>query len=333
MGFRRLLHSPTFWPLATLGTLAAFNGLFTPNFARLEVRDGRLFGAMVDILKNGSIVMLLATGMTLVIATGGIDLSVGSVMAIAGAVAALLMTSHGASPLAAGLAALAAAAAIGAINGAVITLGGLQPIVMTLSVLVAGRGIAQALTGDQKIRFEIPAFEHLGNGSFLGLPVPVFIAAAMAALALAACRKTSLGMYVEAIGGNPKASRLCGLPVHAVRIAVYAFGGLMAGAAGLAATAIIKEADVANCGLYLELDAILAVVLGGTSLSGGRPRVGGALAGALFMQTLTTMLQMRGVVTEHTLLIKAVVALAVCALQSPLFGRLARRLAAKEAAR
>lgn len=328
----RLLRSPLFWPLAALGLLLLFNILLTPNFARLEVRDGRLFGATVDILKNGSMVMLLATGMTLVIATGGIDLSVGSVMSVAGAAAALLMTERGASPLAASAAALAAAAAIGALNGAVITFAGLQPIVMTLSVLVAGRGVAQALTHDQKVRLEIPAFEYLGNGSLLGLPVPVFIAGAMAALALAACRKTSLGMYVEAIGGNPRAARLCGLPVHAVRVAVYAFCGLLAGAAGLVATAIIKEADVANCGLYLELDAILAVVLGGTSLSGGRPRVGGALVGALFMQTLTTMLQMRGVVTEHTLLIKAVVALGVCALQSPLPGRLLRRLAPREAA-
>jgi ribose/xylose/arabinose/galactoside ABC-type transport system permease subunit len=332
MGFRKLLWAPLFWPLAALGILLLFNILFTANFARLEVRDGRLFGAMVDILKNGSMVMLLATGMTLVIATGGIDLSVGSIMAVSGAAAALLMTERGTPPLAASAAALALAAAIGAFNGAVITFAGLQPIVMTLSVLVAGRGVAQAITHDQKVRIEIPAFEHFGNGSFLGLPVPVFIAAAMAALALAACRKTSLGMYVEAIGGNPRASRLCGLPVHAVRIAVYAFCGLLAGAAGLVATAVIKEADVANCGLYLELDAILAVVLGGTSLSGGRPRVGGALVGALFMQTLTTMLQMLGVVTEHTLLIKAVVALAVCALQSPLLAKWARRLAPKEAA-
>jgi simple sugar transport system permease protein len=184
-----------------------------------------------------------------------------------------------------------------------------------------GRGLAQVLTNDQKIRFENPAFEYLANGDFCGLPFPIVLTGLLAMLVLLALRKTVLGMFLEAIGGNLQAARLCGLRIHAVRIGVYALSGLCAGVAGLIATADIKEADVANCGLYLELDAILAVVIGGTSLNGGRPVLIGSLLGALVMQTLTVMLQMRGVVTEHTLIVKALVALAVCALQSPAFVR------------
>ena len=322
---RRLAQRPTFAPLVALVVLLLFNLLFTPNFARIEIRDGRVFGSLVDVFQNGTPVILMAVGMTLIIASAGIDLSVGSVMALAGTVAALLITEHEQAVPVAVFAALAVAALAGAWNGALVTYVGLQPIVATLVLLVAGRGIAQALTGDQKVRFENPAFEFIGNGTVWGVPVPVFVAAVVVVLVLLALRKTVLGMYVEAVGGNLRAARLCGLRVNAVRIVVYAFSGLCAGLAGLTVTADIKEADVANCGLYLELDAILAVVIGGTRLTGGRPVLVGSLLGALIMQTLTIMLQMRGVVTEHTLIIKALVALAVCALQARGFAALVRR--------
>jgi ribose/xylose/arabinose/galactoside ABC-type transport system permease subunit len=330
--FRR---DPVFWPLLALVALLLFNILFTPNFARLEIRDGRVFGSLVDIVQNGAPVMLLAIGMTLVIASAGIDLSVGSVMALAGAAAALLIT-HEPQPVSVPLAVLAAlgvALAIGAWNGLLVVYLRLQPIVATLVMLVAGRGLAQTLTSDQKVRFELPAFEWIGNGSVLGLPVPVFIVAGVALLVFLALRKTVLGTYLGAVGLNAPAARLCGLRVNAIRIFVYAFSGLCAGVAGLIATADIKEADVANCGLYLELDAIFAVVIGGTSLMGGRPILLGSLVGAAIMQTLTIMLQMHGVITEHTLIIKAVVALAVCYLQTPNFELLAARFVRRKAVR
>jgi simple sugar transport system permease protein len=307
-----------------------FNILFTPNFARIEIRDGRVFGSVIDVFHNGVPVILLATGMTLVIATRGIDLSVGSVMALAGAVAALLITEYDQCLPVAIAAALTVALLAGVWNGTLVTYAGIQPIVATLILLVTGRGIAQALTSDQKVRFENPAFEFIGNGTWLGLPVPILIAAAVILLTAAALRKTVLGMYVEAVGGNLRAARLCGLRVNAIRIMVYSFSGLCAAIAGLIVTADIKEADVANCGLYLELDAILAVVIGGTRLTGGRPVLIGSLLGALIMQTLTIMLQMRGVVTEHTLIIKALAALAVCTLQAPGFAGLVRRRLRRE---
>lgn len=323
-----LLRHPVFPPLAALLALLAFNLLFTPGFARVEIRDGRIFGSLIDVFQNGAPVMLLAIGMTLVIATAGIDLSVGSVMAVCGVVAALLM-EHGHWPVGAAVAAaLAAGALLGIWNGGLVAWLGLQPIVATLVLLVAGRGLAQSLSNDQKIRLENATFEWLAGGDIAGIPIPIVLVAVLALAAIVLIRKTDLGMSIEAIGVNPRAAALCGLRVRGVLLLVYAISGLCAALAGLIATADIKEADVANCGLYLELDAILAVVLGGTALQGGKPRILGALIGAVFMQTLTIMLQMRGVVTEHTLILKAGIALLVCALQTPAaahyFARFAR---------
>lgn len=322
---------PVFWPGLAFLMLLTYNLVFTPNFARIDVLDGRLFGSLVDIVQNGAPVMLLAIGMTLVIATAGIDLSVGSVMALSGAVAALLMTEQGLSVPAAVACALAVSLLAGLVNGALVSLAGLQPIVSTLILWVTARGVAQALTHDQKIRFEEPAFEFLGNGSLLTLPFPVFIVAGAALATYLVLRKTALGIYIEAVGGNVRAARLCGIPVRTLKISVYVFCAFLAGVAGLIATADIKEADVANCGLYLELDAILAVVIGGTSLAGGRARLGGTILGALIMQTITIMLQMRGVLLEYTLIVKAFVAILVCFLQTPVFVGFLSRVFRREA--
>jgi simple sugar transport system permease protein len=315
-----------FWPLVALAALLVFNLIFTPGFARVELRDGRLFGTLVDIFQNGAPVMLLAIGMTLVIALAGIDLSVGSVMALSGAIAALMMTEHGYSVPGAVVLALIVALGVGAVNGALVTYAGIQPIIVTLVTLVMGRGLAQVLTHDQKVRFEIPAFEFIGNGTVLGVPFPALMVAVVALCVGLLLRKTATGLYIEAMGGNPQAARLCGLRIHVIRILAFMACSLCAGMAGLIAAADIKEADVANAGLYLELDAILAVVLGGTSLTGGRANLVGSLIGAIFIQTLTIMLQMRGVITEHTLIIKAIVALVVCYMQTPSFERVVRRL-------
>lgn len=318
---RAVLGWRLLWPLLALAALVAINFSWTPNFSHVVWQDGRLYGSMIDVLRDSAVVALLATGMTLVIACAGIDLSVGSVMALAGAVAALLMTGPRWGAPGAIAAGLALGLGVGIWNGAIVTFLGLQPIIATLVMLVAGRGLAQALTNDQMVRFEDPAFERIGTGAVYGLPVPAIIAAGAALAVIAVLRITVLGLYVEAVGGNPRAARLCGLPVHRVRIAVYAICGLCAAAAGLIATADIKEADVANCGLYLELDAILAVVIGGTNLGGGKPRVMGSVVGVLIMRLLTTMLQMHNVTTEHTLVLKAGVALAVCLAQAPRFAK------------
>ncbi|MCC6675817.1 MAG: ABC transporter permease [Phycisphaerales bacterium] len=291
--------------------------VFTPHFADLEWRDGRLFGAMIDILRNGAPVVLLSVGMTLVIAAGGIDLSVGSLMALGGAVAALLITTAGWPAPAAALAGIAVAGVAGAVNGLMVSWVGLQPIVATLVMLVAARGAGQALAADQKVRFSGGVIEDLARGAWLGLPMPVYVAGAAALIAAGAVRWTLLGPALHAAGENPRAARLCGIRVRGVWMLTYITSGVLAGVAGLIAAGDIGEADTANCGLYLELDAILAVVIGGTSLTGGRAILAGSVLGALLMQTLTVMLQMNGVPSEQALVVKAVVVLAVAVARSP----------------
>lgn len=309
--------------------LVLFNVLFTANFAGVEWRDRRLFGAMIDVLRNGSTVVLLAVGMTLVIAAGGIDLSVGSLMAVSGTVAALLI-SGSAEPgsswqVIAAAAGVAAAALAGVVNGVMVGFVGLQPIVATLVMLVAARGIAQALASDQKVRFSSALIEGMARGSWLGLPAPVWIAAGVAIFGALAVRWTLLGMAVHAVGENERAARICGVRVRGVRVLTYIVSGACAGIAGLIAAGDIGEADTANCGMYLELDAILAVVIGATRLTGGRALIIGSVIGALIMQTLNVMLQMRGVPAEHGLVVKAVVVLGVCLARSEGVGEWMRR--------
>lgn len=333
--FRR---HPTLWPLLALLGLLAWNLLFTPHFGELEVRDGRVYGSLVDVARRAVPILLMAIGMTMVIAVGGIDLSVGSLLALSGTIATMTLVHWGGSIWLAVAAGLGAAVLGGMVNGLMVTRAGLQPIVATLVLLVSGRGLAQVITGDQKVDFSaapsgageaIARFDFLANGSLLGLPVPLYLAAAVAATSLLLTRKTALGLYVEAVGVNARAARLAGLPVQTVRMFAYAFSGLCAGLAGLIVTADIHLADVSNAGQYAELDAILAAVIGGTALTGGKARLVGSILGALLLQTLTIMLQMHHVPNEHTLLVKALGALAVCFLQTPAFAALAGRLAGK----
>jgi simple sugar transport system permease protein len=318
------LH-PIVYPLVGLALILLFNAIYSPGFFALELRDGRLYGSLIDVLNRATPVLLLGIGMTLVIATKGVDLSVGAVMAIAGAVAALLVTdkvpflnvSH--SVLLVVLIALAVATVAGVFNGLLVGKVGIQPIVATLILMVAGRGVAQLLTGGQIVIFNDPALERLGTGSALGLPMPFVIFIVAFVLISVMVRKTALGLFIEATGSNAEAARLSGVASDKVNVAVYAVSGLMAGIAGVIACADIRAADASNAGLYMELDAILAVAVGGTSLSGGRFSLLGTVVGAVMMQALTTTILTRGVSPHATLVAKAVIIVAVILLQSPEF--------------
>ena len=314
-----------FWPLLALGLLLLFNQAFTPGFFTLEVRGGHLYGARIDILNEGAKVMLLGLGMTLVIATGGVDLSVGAIMAIAGAVAAqTVVAAHLPAPVAIA-AALGVSALAGAWNGLLVAVLRIPPIVATLILMVAGRGVAQLITGGQIITFEDPLLGYLGNGSLFGLPFTLTLVLAAFGLTALLTRKTALGLFIEAIGDSETASRFTGLPAPTVKFFVYVFSGLCAGLAGLVAAGNIRSADANHAGLYLELDAIIAAVVGGTSLTGGRFYLAGSLVGALLMQTLTTTLYALNVSADVATVPKALVILAACLLQSPNFrARLAR---------
>ena len=307
---------PVMWPLLCLVVLVGLNCALTPHFASIEVRDGRLYGSVIDILRNGSIVMVLAIGMTVVIAVSGIDLSVGSVMALSGTVAAMVLVgAPGAGLWGAVAAALGVAAVSGLLAGAMVTRLALQPIVATLVLLVVGRGVAQVISGGEKVRFESASFERVFHGTVLGLPSALVLVVIVGAAVWVALRFTVAGVSVAAVGGNIRAARSCGLRADAVRVGAYVLSGLCAGIAGLVAAAEIKEADPAAAGMYLELDAIIAVVIGGTNLMGGRPVLIGSLVGAVLMQTLTVTMQMHNVPTEQGLIVKAGVAVVVCVLQ------------------
>lgn len=309
------------WPLAALAILLAFNALRDPAFFHLRLVEGRLTGAMIDILNQGAPVILLALGMTLVIGTGGIDLSVGAVMAVAGAVAADQLHS-GAPTTAALAAAVGAGLAAGLWNGSLIALVGLSPIVATLILMVAGRGIAQLVSNGEIIDIAPDAaILAIGRGTVLGLPFPVLIALGAAAALAGVARLTSLGLFIECVGGNEQASRYAGLAVRSIRLAAYALMGVLAAIAGLIDAADIAAADANNCGLYLELDAILAVVIGGTALTGGRFSIAGSLLGAIIIQTISTSILRadfggRSVPVELNLIIKATFVLALCLVQS-----------------
>jgi simple sugar transport system permease protein len=318
------------WPLAVLALLLIFNIFANRAFFAISYRDGRLFGSLIDVLNRGSPVALLSLGMTLVIATGGIDLSVGAVMAMAGAVAGALLAPPTGSPLSglhavlgnpAGVifAGLLLALIAGMWNGMLASFLDIQPIVATLILMVSGRGIAQLLTAGQIPTFTNASFQFLGSGSFLALPFPFVLVLIAAFITILLARGTALGLFIESIGNNAPAANFAGINAKTVTFMTYAFTGICAGLAGLVQTADIQAADVNNIGLYLELDAIVAVAIGGTSLMGGRFSIIGSLLGAFIMQALTTTILTLGIRPEYNLVIKAAVLVIICLLQADKF--------------
>jgi ribose/xylose/arabinose/galactoside ABC-type transport system permease subunit len=317
-------RSKILWPLVALGILLLFNLFFTPHFFRVEIIEGHLFGNLIDILKNAAPIMLLAIGLTFVIATRGIDISVGSVVAIsAGVVAMLIGGDLKGNPkypiLVAMTAALVVSTAAGMWNGMLVSRIGLQPIIATLILFVAGRGIAMVTTNAMVVWLYAKPFAILGQGYFLGLPFSIYIVAVLLLATSLFARRTALGMFIEAIGINPTATRFSGINARNILFWCYAFSGFCAGVSGLIVCSTVMSADGNNAGNLFELDAILAVVLGGTSLSGGRFFLLGSMVGALIIQTLTTTIYAFNVPPEISQVVKALVVYAVSLLQSEKF--------------
>ena len=332
--WRRLQSHRLFWPLVTFALLLAANAIFNPGFFALEIRSGHLYGNLIDVLNRASPLVLIALGMTLVIATRGIDISVGATVAIAGAVAALMIggkleiqngvqTYVSLFPMPLALAAaLVIALLCGLWNGVLVSLVGMQPIIATLILMVAGRGIAQLITAGQIITVYYAPFFVIGNGFLLGLPFALYIAAIVFVLVMLAMKRTALGLFISSIGVNPAAARLVGIRERLILVFVYGFCGLCAGIAGLIVASNVKSADGNNAGLLMELDAILAVTLGGTQLTGGRFSLAGSVIGALIIQTLTSTIYSIGVPPEINLVVKAAVVIVIMLLQSADFRRL-----------
>ncbi|MDI6426020.1 ABC transporter permease [Cronobacter dublinensis] len=315
---RRLRFPPGMPQIAALLLVLLVDGLVADHFFQIVLQDGRLFGSPVDILNRAAPVALLAIGMTLVIATGGIDLSVGAVMAIAGATAATL-TVEGHSLAVVILAALGVGVLAGFWNGILVAVLKIQPFVATLILMVAGRGVAQLITSGQIVTFDSPALAWLGSGSLLLFPTPVIIALVTLLAFWLFTRKTALGMFIEAVGINIRAAKNAGVSTRLIVMLTYMLSGLCAAIAGLIVTADIRGADANNAGLWLELDAILAVVIGGASLMGGRFNLALSVVGALIIQGMNTGILLSGFPPELNQVVKAIVVLCVLIVQSPRF--------------
>ncbi|HEV7931499.1 MAG TPA: ABC transporter permease [Actinomadura sp.] len=278
--------------------LLLFNILFTPYF----VDAANVRTQLVQVAP----IVIVSLGMALVIGTEGIDLSVGSVMALAASVVVLYL-GYGALP--AVLLALLAGAVAGAFGGALVAYVGVQPIVATLALLVGVRGLANVLV-PQLREISNPTVIALGSDSLGGVPLVVLVAAGLTALVTFLVRRTTFGRQVVAIGGNRRASELSGLPVRRVLLIVYVISGMLAAGAGVLATARLQASDPTSLGLFMELSAITAVVIGGTPLSGGRIRVVGTVMGALLMQLLQATLIKHNLPQSWTQIVQAVIILA-----------------------
>lgn len=319
--WRDLIHKPFFWGIVAILALLALNVIKDPTYLALSINpnNGNLVGNLIDILRQAAPVMMIAIGMSLVIATGGIDLSVGSLMAVAGAVSMEFLSaaggSFGAALAAVGLA-LVIAGILGAVNGLLVAYVGLQPFIATLVLMLAGRGIAKVITGGQNTTASNDSFRWIANGFVIGIPV-VFILAVLIVIAVGwVVRRSALGLMIEAIGINPRASRMAGIKPRGLLLTAYIMSGILAGVAGIMSVGSVMTVDISRTGYQLELDAILAVVIGGASLAGGKFSLSGAFVGALLIATLDKTVLYLGISSSATPAFKAIVIVLLCLLQS-----------------
>jgi galactofuranose transport system permease protein len=284
--------------------LVLFNVIYTPNYAT----KGTLTGTLIQVTP----VLLVSLGLTLVIATGGIDISIGAVMAIAAAIIPLYL--HWGWPVAVALA-LVVCGFAGAVNGTLVAYVGVQPIVATLALFVGGRGFAQVLVDGKLQTIDDESFLSLARATVLGIPEQVLIAGVVALVIYLVVKRTTFGRYIVAIGGNRDAAYLAGQPVRKVLLAVYVISGVLAGVAGTFAAARLGAGDPSTAGLLIELDAIAAVVVGGTSLSGGRISVPGTIVGALLMQVINATFVSNDLPPTWAQILKAVIIVAALWIQ------------------
>ncbi|WP_110589546.1 ABC transporter permease [Microbacterium suaedae] len=310
------------WGIAAIALLLIINLIGDPSYLAITVSDsGDLVGNVIDILRAAAPIMMIAVGMCLVVATKGIDLSVGSVMVVAGAVAMEYLSSVG-SPDSIGAALVAVvlvvvvSGALGAVNAILVSVVGLQPFISTLVLMLAGRGLAKVITSGQNTSAQNEAFSWIANGRVFGFPAIFLIALAIVILVGLLVRRSALGLMLEAIGMDAQAARLAGVNRRALLFAVYILSGVLAGIAGIFATATVMTVDVSRTGYQLELDAILAVVIGGTSLAGGKFNITGATIGAILIATLDKTVVFLGISSSATPAFKAVIIIALVLLQS-----------------
>lgn len=335
-----ITHHHLFLPIMCLIVVLLSNLIKTPDFFAISMRDGVLYGYIIDVINRASELVILAVGMTLVTAaSGGQDISVGAVMAVAAAVCCQILSGGQTSvdafqnPLILGvIAALAAAALCGAFNGYLVAHLNIQPMVATLILYTAGRGIAQLVTGGQITYVRVDAYSMWGGAlPYMLFPLPVYFAIAVVLIVSLLLKKSALGLYIESVGINSSSSRLVGLNAKRIKMITYIICGLLAGIAGFVASSRIYSADANNIGLNLEMDAILAVALGGNILSGGKFSIAGSVIGAYTIQALTTTLYAMNVSSDQLPVYKAIVVVIIVTLQSPVFQKFINNQRAKRA--
>jgi ribose/xylose/arabinose/galactoside ABC-type transport system permease subunit len=321
-------NSRAFWTVFALVLIIIANRLISPNFFSIEMVKGRLIGSPINILDGAAPILLLSIGMTLVIATKGVDLSVGAVMAIGAAVAVVLVNRHenGSdnifyTPAFVILIAIGAGALCGLWNGILVAFFDIQPIIATLILMISGRGIAQMITEGQSPTFTNETLAFVGRGVIFGVPFPVYLYLALLLLVYVLVRRTALGLLIESVGINARASYYAGINAALIKVLVYVLCGMCAALAGLVVAGEVKSADPHKNGEWAELDAILAVVIGGTSLNGGRFSLALSALGALIIQSLLTGLYVSKLHPTANLVVKAIVVLLVLLLQSDEFRR------------
>ncbi|AEC01567.1 ABC transporter permease [Parasphaerochaeta coccoides] len=340
----RVTKGHLFLPVFALALVLLVNLIQTPTFFKISIENGVLYGYTVDIINRASELVILAVGMTLVVASSsGADISVGAVSALAAAVCVRLLGSSYetyAVPLFASVIfCLLTGLVCGSFNGFLVAKMKIQPMVATLILFTAGRGIAQlvsareingTMVSGQILYVRMDSFRDIG-GFLPGVvvPTPVFIAAGVVLLVHLVLRKTAFGLYVKTVGINSKAGRLVGINSSRIIFLTYALCGLMAGVAGLIASSRIYSSDANNIGLNMELDAILAVALGGNSLGGGKFSLSGSVIGAITIQALTTSLYAMGITADQIPVYKAVVVVLIVSMQSDEFKRWMTVLRAK----
>ena len=348
----RIKAWPLFLPVMSLLLVMAVNivhdaavGANPLSFFLITLRETTgngtiLYGRIIDILNRGSEVAILAIGMTLVVSSSaGTDISVGSVMSLCASFCCMLLAGYGVSsttvlarPLIVGiLGGIALGVICGMFNGTLVAYFKIQPMVATLILFSAARAIGLLLCNDLIVYVRNDSFGIFGG--YLGcVPTPVIIAAVCIAVVALLLRKTALGMYIQAVGINRRASRIAGLNSNRIIFLTYTLCGLFAGIAGIVAASRITSADSNNIGLYFEMDAILAVALGGNSLGGGKFNLAGSIIGAYTIQAITTTLYALGVASTQAPVFKAIIVIIIVSIQAaPLKAWLKKRMAARQA--
>ncbi len=336
---KKITSARLFLPIVCLIAVLLLNVIKTPDFFNVSIRNGVLYGYIIDVINRASELVILAIGMTLVTAaSGGQDISVGAIMAVAAAVCCQILSGgqvsvneYQNSVILAVIAALLASALCGAFNGFLVAKLNIQPMVATLILYTAGRGIAQLITNGQITYIRVDSFKMAGG--YIGkcpIPTPIFFAIITVVIVYLILKKTALGLYIESVGINGKAARLVGLNSTMIKFLTYVICGVLAGIAGIVASSRIYSADANNIGLNLEMDAILAVALGGNFLGGGKFSLIGSVIGAYTIQALTTTLYAMNVKADQLPVYKAIVVVIIVTLQSDVFKKYIANLKAKK---